>query len=236
VWPTRGKVKIFTQNPTFVELRFTKNDSFQHVCRKATEVTGKHHCALCYHRQSKFGCSTCKVLLCRTNLGNRDSCFHIWHSKRDLVAERKSVSTYHYKQNTENVRRTTISSAEGDVDEVPTASVTCRKRKEPDAITVERRQKKRPAVTPVKKKTLRPKMKGLKMKGMQQLSQNRKDQLNWQQQGQLNPQQRQESQGQINPQQMQRSHQDQWLKRYGHRGLQENQQPHQSARQPPCRQ
>jgi len=82
------------------------------------------------------------VLLCQTNLGNRGSCFHIWHSKRDLVAERKSVSTYHYKQNTENVRRTTISSAEGDVDEVATASVTHRKRKEPDAITVERRQKK----------------------------------------------------------------------------------------------
>jgi hypothetical protein len=72
------------------------------------------------------------------------------------VAERKSVSTYHYKQNTENMRRTTISSAEGDVDEVPTASVTRRKQKEPDAITVERRQKKiRPAVTPVKTTTLR---------------------------------------------------------------------------------
>jgi hypothetical protein len=40
----------------------------------------------------------------------------------------------------------------------------------------------------------------------------------------------------INPQQRQESHQDQWLKRYGHRGLQEYQQPHQSARQAPCRQ
>jgi len=145
VWPTRGKVKAFTQNPTFVELRFTKNDSFQHVCRKATEVPGKHHCALCYHRQSKFGCSTCKVLLCRTNLGNLDSCFSIWHSKRDLVAERKSFSTYHNKQNTENLRRTTISSAEGNDAEVPTASLTRRKRKEPDGITVERRQKKNKA-------------------------------------------------------------------------------------------
>jgi hypothetical protein len=147
VWPTRGKVKNFTQNPTFVELRFTKNDSFQHFCRKATEVPGKHHCALCYHRQSKFGCSTCKVLLCRTNLGNQDSCFHIWHSKRDLLAETKSVSMYHYKPNTENVRRTTISSAGGDVEEVATASVTRRKQKEPDAITVERRQKKASCVT-----------------------------------------------------------------------------------------
>ena len=87
---------------------------------------------------------------------------------------------------TENMRRTTISSAEGDVDEVHTASVTRSKRKEPDGITVERRQKKiRPAVIPVKKTTLRRKMKGLKMKGMQQLSQNHKDQLNRQQQGPL---------------------------------------------------
>jgi hypothetical protein len=58
------------------------------------------------------------------------------------VAERKSVSAYHYKPNTENMRRTTISSAGGDVEEVATASVTRRKRKEPDAITVERRPKK----------------------------------------------------------------------------------------------
>jgi hypothetical protein len=67
------------------------------------------------------------------------------------VAERKSVITYHYKPNTDkassegNVRRTRISSAGGDVEEVATASVTCRKRKEPDAITVERRQKKNKA-------------------------------------------------------------------------------------------
>jgi hypothetical protein len=61
------------------------------------------------------------------------------------VAKRKSVSTYHYKPNTENMRRTTISSAEGDVDEVATASVTCRKQKEPDAIKVERRQKRNKA-------------------------------------------------------------------------------------------
>jgi len=148
VCPTRGKVKVFTKNPTFVELRFTRNDSFQHVCRKATEVPGKHHCALCYHRQSKFCCSTCKVLLCWTNLGNRDSYFHIWHLKRDFVAERKSLIMYHYKPNTDkassegNVRRTRISSAGDGVEEVATASVTRRKRKEPDAITVERRQKK----------------------------------------------------------------------------------------------
>jgi hypothetical protein len=69
VWPTRGKVKVFTKNPTFVELRFTKNDSFQHVCRKATEVPGKHHCALCYHRQSKFGCFTCKGSCAGQTLG-----------------------------------------------------------------------------------------------------------------------------------------------------------------------
>ena len=64
------------------------------------------------------------------------------------MAERKSVITYHYKPNTDkassegNLRRTRISSAGGDVEEVATASVTCRKQKEPDAITVERRQKK----------------------------------------------------------------------------------------------
>jgi len=142
------------------------------------------------------------------------------------LAERKSVITYHYKPNTDkasaegNVRRTRISSAGGDVEEVATASVTRRKQKEPDAITVERRKKKiGPSMTAVKTTTLR-----RKMKGMQELNQNHKNQLNRQQQGQLNPQQRQES------------HQDQWLKRYGHRGLQEYQQPHQSVRQAPCRQ
>jgi hypothetical protein len=147
------------------------------------------------------------------------------------VAERKSVIMYHYKPNTDkassegNVRRTRISSAGGDVEEVATASVTRRKRKEPDAIIVERRQKKiRPAMTAVKTTTLRWKMKGLKMKGMQELSQNHNNQLNQQKQGQLNPQQRQES------------HQDQLLIRYRHRGLQEYQQPHQSPRQAPCRQ
>jgi len=57
------------------------------------------------------------------------------------VAERKSVSMYHYKQNTESVRRTTASSAEGDADEVAKASGTRRKQKEPDAITVEKGQK-----------------------------------------------------------------------------------------------
>jgi hypothetical protein len=107
------------------------------------------------------------------------------------VAERKSVITYHYKPNTDkassegNVRRTRISSAGGDVVEVATASATCRKQKEPDAITVERRQKKiRPAMTAVKTTTLRWKMKGLKMKGMQELSQNHKNQQKQQQQGQ----------------------------------------------------
>jgi hypothetical protein len=67
------------------------------------------------------------------------------------------------------VRRTRISSAGDDVGDVATASVTRRKRKEPDAITVERRQK-RPAMIEVKTTTLRRKMKGLKMKGMQELS------------------------------------------------------------------
>ncbi len=72
-----------------------------------------------------------------------------WAFQLMHLAERKSVITYYYKPNTDkasaegNVRRTRISSAGGDVEEVATASVTRRKRKEPDAITVERRQKNR---------------------------------------------------------------------------------------------
>jgi len=96
-WPLRYKVKVFNRNETFVELRLTHNNSFQHHCTKIIENHGKNHCALCYHRQTQYGCSLCKVLLCRTpttkvtqeGVRHRDSCFNKWHSKRDIEAERK---------------------------------------------------------------------------------------------------------------------------------------------------
>jgi len=56
VWPTRGKVKNFTQNPTFVELRFTKNDSFQHFCTKNDSF--QHFCLLRCQGSITVPCAT----------------------------------------------------------------------------------------------------------------------------------------------------------------------------------
>jgi len=97
VWPIRYKVKCFNRNETFVELRLTQNKDFVHNCTKMVNV--RNHCSLCYDWQTKYGCETCKVLLCRTvtfttvngvKMSSHDSCFSIWHGKRNIEVEKKS--------------------------------------------------------------------------------------------------------------------------------------------------
>ena len=97
-WPKRYKYKAFNRVKDLIELRLTKNTHFPHHCSKLLVQRGKHHCALCYHRQTQYGCTTCEVLLCRTSLNDRESCYQLWHTKRDIEAERKQVFKYHYKK------------------------------------------------------------------------------------------------------------------------------------------
>jgi len=97
-WPKRYKYKAFNHVKDFIELCLTKKTHFQHHCSKLLVQRGKHHCALCYHRQTQYGCTTCKVLLCRMSLKDRESCYQLWHTKRDIEAERKQGFKYHYKK------------------------------------------------------------------------------------------------------------------------------------------
>jgi hypothetical protein len=99
-WPIRYKVKQFNRNPNFVELCLTHSNIFNHQLCKMISNHGKNHCALCYHRQTQYGCNLCKVLLCRTprtrdiSDGSKqhiDSCFNLWHSNRDIEIQRKAL-------------------------------------------------------------------------------------------------------------------------------------------------
>jgi hypothetical protein len=99
-WPLRCKVKTFNRVGTFVELRMTHNNNFCHQMTKIIDNHGKNRCALCYHRQTQYGCNLCKVLLCRTARTKRssdgrmhhvDSCFNIWHSSRDIEMQCKML-------------------------------------------------------------------------------------------------------------------------------------------------
>jgi len=114
-WPLRYKVKVFNRTESFIELRLTHNNNFQHHCTNIIENHGKNHCALCYHRQTQYGCSLCKVLLCRTpttkvtqkGVLHRDSCFNLWHTKRDIEAERKKfMKSKQNNMNEQNKRDT----------------------------------------------------------------------------------------------------------------------------------
>jgi hypothetical protein len=99
-WPVRYKVKCFNRNKNFVKLRLMHNSNFVHKCTKIEDR--RNHCTLCYDHQTAYGCQLCKVLLCqngitRTQNGetvHQDSCFSIWHSKRDIeVVKKKSRTT-----------------------------------------------------------------------------------------------------------------------------------------------
>ena len=87
-WPLRFRLKHFSKNETLVELRLTHSETFQHNIQKLAYNHGKNHCVFCYQRQTSYGCTLCKVLLCRhCRKGGPDekSCFEIWHSSVDLV-------------------------------------------------------------------------------------------------------------------------------------------------------
>jgi hypothetical protein len=121
-WPIRYKVKQFNRNPNFVELRLTHNNIFNHQICKMISNHGKNHCALCYHRQTQYGCNLCKVLLCRIprtrdiSDGSKqhiDSCFNLWHSNRDIEVQRKALIKLGKK--TDKKQRSTRSSSDGDV-------------------------------------------------------------------------------------------------------------------------
>ncbi len=91
-WPLRFRLKHFSKNETLVELRLTHSETFQHNIQKLAYNHGKNHCVFCYHRQTSYGCTLCKVLLCRhCRKGGPDekSCFEIWHSSADLVQAKK---------------------------------------------------------------------------------------------------------------------------------------------------
>jgi len=97
----------------------------------------------------QYGCSTCQVLLCRTVVNSRESCFYLWHTKRDIEAEQKKVYKYHYKRKKEaepstTTKRKTRSSNDGEL--LPGTSDVTRKRHINDE-RVSERCKKRVKVT-----------------------------------------------------------------------------------------
>jgi hypothetical protein len=139
-WPIRYKVKVFNRVQAFVELRLTHNNSFCHQTGKIIDNHGKNHCALCYHRQTPYGCNLCKVLLCRTartkqssdgRMHHVDSCFNIWHSVRDIEAQRKILMKLGGKRDKEE-KRSTRQSADG----IITSPFTPKKRKRSTEIKV----------------------------------------------------------------------------------------------------
>jgi hypothetical protein len=86
-WPVRYKVKTFTKNKNFLELRLTENDQFKHSIT-LHENKKKRHCALCLMGRTKYWCATCRVPLCRTakcESHKNNSCYTVWHSVKDLT-------------------------------------------------------------------------------------------------------------------------------------------------------
>ncbi len=111
---------MFNRSKSFIELHLTHNNSFQHHCTKIIENHGKSHCALCYHRQTQYGCSLCEVLLCRTpttkvtqkGVLHRDSYFNLWHTKREIEVERKKIMTMEKSKATGTGSKATVSTTE----------------------------------------------------------------------------------------------------------------------------
>jgi len=102
-WPLRFRLKHFTENETLVELRLTHDDLFQHSIQKLAYNHGKNHCVFCYKGQTSYGCTLCKVLLCRhCRKGGPDekSCFEIWHSSIYLIEARQKFDETHSRKAT----------------------------------------------------------------------------------------------------------------------------------------
>jgi hypothetical protein len=70
--------------------------------------------ALCYHCQTQYGCSLCKVLLCRTpitkvtqdGVHHSNSCFNLWHMKINIEAEWKKFMKTKSNKKQQNKRDT----------------------------------------------------------------------------------------------------------------------------------
>jgi hypothetical protein len=95
-WPKRYKLKKFNTDKTFIQLQLTWNEQFQHQCEqlKTSGSRKKAHCALCLDGQTRYGCSTCKVMLCRLPRNDHaygTCCFYILHHKRNLMEEQKKI-------------------------------------------------------------------------------------------------------------------------------------------------
>ncbi len=75
-----------------LELHMTQNDEFKHILMKTNSK--KLHCALCVSGKTMFGCSVCKVALCKTSKERShksDNCFIIWHKHADLIVEHNKI-------------------------------------------------------------------------------------------------------------------------------------------------
>ena len=100
------KLKVFNRNHNFIEFCLTHNNKFSHHCKKLISNHGETLCALCYHHQTQYGCTVCKVALCRIPSFkilsievkfHRDSGYNIWHSCKDIEEQRRGFSSNYNK-------------------------------------------------------------------------------------------------------------------------------------------
>mmetsp|Transcript_1216 Transcript_1216/g.1863 ORF Transcript_1216/g.1863 Transcript_1216/m.1863 type:complete len:192 (+) Transcript_1216:297-872(+) len=91
VWPKRYMVEKFTKSSSiFHELRLTVSKAFPHnIIKLVDSVKTAGKCGLCRVRRTNFGCCSCKVVLCRSGVGEELSCFAKWHQRVDLMKESK---------------------------------------------------------------------------------------------------------------------------------------------------
>jgi hypothetical protein len=57
-WPVHYKVKVFTKDKNFLELRLTENDQFKHSLT-LHDNEKKRRCALCLMGRTMYCCATC---------------------------------------------------------------------------------------------------------------------------------------------------------------------------------
>jgi hypothetical protein len=95
-WPTRFKISHFNKNKHLIELQFMHSNSTRHEVVQLVKNHGENHCSFCYDCQTTYGCSLCKVLLCKAaKKGGIDSqsCYEVWHTVVDLMEEKQKYRT-----------------------------------------------------------------------------------------------------------------------------------------------
>ncbi len=94
-WPKRHCLTTFCKKQTFIELYLTHTTTFWHILAKVNvSKSRKVHCALCHFGQTEYGCSICKVTLCKSSKINSQydmSCFVLWRKHRDLMTIKKNM-------------------------------------------------------------------------------------------------------------------------------------------------